>query len=293
MFNIFKKKKLSREILVSEKNETIQNALNKVFLVTSWGYGADHWFSWFSKALNAHPEVFSYLANEGSRPKYFPEERTRADRPNIIKFVRFIADVGLTFESIGDCYSYRPTMLNELLNIYPDIPVLHLTRHPYAWLFFHVRWRERNMRMLGGENKPIDHEWEKGCDHELFKSLKLRSYNKEDIEIWTTYQGFWKMNDVVSDIKVPIRQIAIERLIHSPSLFLDQIKYLTHGKVKYSDELIKIIYSWIWKPFDGEEKLRIKPDEYRKSWPDWKIEAFEKIVSQEAKNAFNKIGYNL
>ena len=51
------------------------------------------------------------------------------------------------------------------------------------------------------------------------------------------------MNDVVSDIKVPIRQIAIERLIHSPSLFLDQIKYLTHGKVKYSDELIKIIYS--------------------------------------------------
>ncbi len=39
MFNIFKKK-LSREILVSEKNETIQNALNKVFLVTSWGYGA-------------------------------------------------------------------------------------------------------------------------------------------------------------------------------------------------------------------------------------------------------------
>ena len=33
--SIFFKKKLSREILVSEKNETIQNALNKVFLVTS------------------------------------------------------------------------------------------------------------------------------------------------------------------------------------------------------------------------------------------------------------------
>ena len=86
---IFLKKKLSREILVSEKINH-QNALNKVFLVTSWGYGADHWFSWFSKALNAHPEVFSYLANEGSRPKYFPEERTRADRPNIIKFVRLL-----------------------------------------------------------------------------------------------------------------------------------------------------------------------------------------------------------
>ena len=46
MFNILKK--LSREMLVSE-NETIQNALNKVFLVTSWGYGADHWFLGFLK----------------------------------------------------------------------------------------------------------------------------------------------------------------------------------------------------------------------------------------------------
>ena len=78
-------------------------------------------------------------------------------------------------------------MLNELLNIYPDIPVLHLTRHPYAWLFFHVRWRKETCVCLE-ENKPIDHEWEKDVIT-AFKSLKLRSYNKEDIEIWTTYQG--------------------------------------------------------------------------------------------------------
>ena len=210
---IFKTKK------VEEKQHIIDQALSKVFLVTSWGYGADHWFSWFSKALNAHPEMLSYLANEGSRPKYFPEERTRADRPDIRKFLRFIADVGMTFQAIGDCYSYRPTMLKDLLEHHPEVPVLHLTRHPYAWLFFHVRWRMRNMRMLGGENKPLDHEWERGCDHDLFRSLKLKPYTKDDVEIWTTYQGMWKMNDVAADIKVPIRQVTIEDVISNRLLF--------------------------------------------------------------------------
>lgn len=53
-------------------SENIEDAISHVFYVTSWGYGADHWFSWFAKLLNAHPEIFVYLANEGSRPKYFP-----------------------------------------------------------------------------------------------------------------------------------------------------------------------------------------------------------------------------
>ena len=68
--------------MVEEKKLTIDQAVGQVFLVTSWGYGADHWFSWFSKTLNAHPELFVYLANEGSRPKYFPEEK---------RFMRFLA----------------------------------------------------------------------------------------------------------------------------------------------------------------------------------------------------------
>ena len=54
-----------------------------LFYVISEGYAADHLFSWFSKSLNKHPEVFALLAHEGSRPKYL-KERTRGERPNII-----------------------------------------------------------------------------------------------------------------------------------------------------------------------------------------------------------------
>ena len=56
-----------------------------LFYVISEGYAADHLFSWFSKSLNKHPEVFALLAHEGSRPKYL-KERTRGERPNIIFF---------------------------------------------------------------------------------------------------------------------------------------------------------------------------------------------------------------
>ena len=96
---------------------TAEDALSHVFYVTSWGYGADHWFAWFVRALNANPEIMAYLANEGSRPKYFPEERTRAERPDLLQFTRFIADVGMTYTAAGDCYSYRPTMMHALLEV--------------------------------------------------------------------------------------------------------------------------------------------------------------------------------
>src|SRR3972149_4717635 len=71
--------------------------------------------SWFVKALNANPEIMAYLANEGSRPKYFPEERSRAQRPDLIKFTRFVADVGMTYTAIGDCSTYRPTIMNGFM----------------------------------------------------------------------------------------------------------------------------------------------------------------------------------
>jgi hypothetical protein len=161
--------------LIPIDKKKINDALSHAFYVTSWGYGADHWFSWFVKSLNAHSEIMAYLANEGSRPKYFPEERSRAQRPDLIKFTRFIADVGMTYTAIGDCYSYRPTMMHAVLEKWPDIVrIVQLTRHPYAWLFFHVRWRTTNMRMLGGEQGPLDHEWLYGCDHDLFKRLGLK-----------------------------------------------------------------------------------------------------------------------
>lgn len=272
----------------------IKDALSHVFYVTSWGYGADHWFAWFVRALNAHPEIMCYLANEGSRPKYFPEERSRAQRPDLIKFTRFMADVGMTYTSVGDCYSYRPTMMHAVLDTWPDtVKVVQLTRHPYAWLFFHVRWRTKNMRMLGEEQSPLDHEWLNGCDHELFKKLGLRPYEKNDVEIWATFQGLWKMNDVVGDFKMPIRQIPIEDVVTSADLFKEIIAFITHGRVRYDDHLLDLIYDWVWTPFRGEDKLRAKPDELRAAWPDWKAEAFEKLVSPKAQESFRKLGYQL
>lgn len=291
---LFKKKSDLSEVVKPIENETIREALSHTFYVTSWGYGADHWFAWFVKALNANPEIMAYLANEGSRPKYFPEERTRAQRPDLIKFTRFMADVGMTYTAIGDCYSYRPTMMHALLNEWLDVvSIVQLTRHPYAWLFFHVRWRTTNMRMLGGEQGPLEHEWRHGCDHKLFRKLGLKPYEKYDIEIWTTYQGMWKMNDVVSDTKMPIRQIPIESVIRNRELFCEIIDYLTHGRVNYDAGLLDLIYSWVWNPFRGEHPLRVVPETLREEWPDWKVEAFEKLVSPESKDCFRQLGYQL
>ena len=273
---------------------SVNDALSHVFYVTSWGYAADHWFSWFVKAINASPEVMTYLANEGSRPKYFPEERTRAQRPDLIKYSRFIADVGMTYTAIGDCYSYRATMMQPVLETWPNIVrIVQLTRHPYAWLFFHVRWRVTNMRMLGGEMGPLEHEWRYACDHELFKRLGLKPYEKTDVAVWTTYQGLLKMNDVVGDTKMPIRQIPIEEVVRSRDLFCEIVCYLTHGRVSYGEQLLDQIYTWVWRPFRGETTLRAHPAELRQSWPDWQIEAFEKIVSREAKDNFQALGYQL
>lgn len=272
----------------------IKDALSHVFYVTSWGYGADHWFAWFCKALNANSEIMTYLSNEGSRPKYFPEERSRAQRPDLVNFTRFMADVGMTYTSIGDCYSYRPTMMHAVLENWPDIVrIVQLTRHPFAWLFFHVRWRTTNMRMLGGENGPLEHEWVNGCDHDLFKRLRLRPYTKDDIKIWTTYQGMWKMNDVAGDAKMSIRQIPIENVVQDRNLFCEIIDYISHGRVKYNNELLDLIYSWVWKPFRGEEQLRVCPAELRVGWEDWEIEAFDRLVTLEAKQAFINLGYKI
>lgn len=273
--------------------KSVDDALSHVFYVLSWGYGADHWFAWFCKALNANPEIMVYLANEGSRPKYFPEERTRAQRPDLVKFTRFMADVGMTYTAIGDCYSYRPTMMHAALDLWKDVvPMVQLSRHPYAWLFFHVRWRCTNMRMLGAEMGPIEHEWN-ACDHELFKERGLKPYAKDDIEIWSTYQGMQKMNDVRSDWKMPIRQIPIENIVHDRDLFCEVISYLTHGRVSYDEKLLDLVYSWAWTPFRGESKLRVVPKELRAEWPDWKVEAFRKLVLPEACEGFRKLGYEL
>jgi hypothetical protein len=273
-------------------DKSISFNVDHVFYVTSRGYAADHWYAWFSKALNAHPEVLAYLANEGSRPKYF-NERTRAERPEIVRFTQFTADVGKTFLAIGDCYSYRANRMKPLQDEYGDaVPIINLVRHPYSWLKFYVRWRATNMRMPNGETGPLDHEW--GItQHDLFRSLGLLSYKKEDVEIWATYQGLYHLKNIVSDVNSGVKQVLLEKVVKDPELFQEVVSYLTHDRVKYDRSLLDLVYSWAWEPFEGEGNLRVIPNEEHAGWPDWQQDAFNKIVSDEVKECYQKLGYEL
>ena len=260
-----------------------------IFYITAQGYAGDHWYSWLPKALNANPEMFVYLANEGSRPKYFAE-RTRSERPDIVSFTKFISDVCRTYMAAGDCYSYRANQLEPVAKEFGDnVRKVNIIRHPYVWLYFYVRWRTSNMRMGTGETKPIEHEWSI-VEHELYKDLK--PYTKEDVHIWAFYRGLtFLSNHMMRDFKFDIKHIRLEDIVSSRDKFTQMVSYLTHDRVGYTNSQLDEIYSWLYKPFRGEDKLYITPKGQRESWEDWQIEAFEKIVSQESKNKFIEYGY--
>lgn len=271
----------------------VDDPLSHVFYVLSWGYGADHWYAWIVKALNAHPEVLTYLANEGSRPKYFPEERSRAHRPDPVRFSRFLADIGMTYTAIGDCYSYRCPMMDVIHENFGNaVRMIELVRNPYAFLHFHVRWRERNMRMFDNENAPLEHEWN-AADHVLFKDLGLKEYDKNDINIWSLYQGMLHLNTIIPDAKSNIPLQPLEEVVKSPDLFKAIASYISHGRITYSDDLIDTIYSWVYTPFRGEEKLNTAPEKMVDEWPDWKHEAMHKLVHPDALQLFRQLGYSI
>lgn len=81
-------------------------ALIHVFDVTSWGYGADHWFSWFVKALSANQEIMAYLAKVRDPSAFLKSGQGRTPQSHL-KFTRFVADVGMKYIAISDCYSCR------------------------------------------------------------------------------------------------------------------------------------------------------------------------------------------
>jgi len=260
-----------------------------IFFITAQGYAGDHWFSWLPKALNAHPEMFVYLANEGSRPKYF-SERSRSERPNIVPFTKFISDVCRTYTAAGDCYSYRANQLQPINDEFGDrVRRVNIIRHPYVWLYFYLRWRTTNMRMGTGETKPIDHEWSI-VQHELYKGLK--PYAKEDVHIWAFYRGLtFLSNHMMRDFSCDIKHIKLEDIVTSQDCFIDMVSYLTHGRVTYTQLELNTIYSWLYRPFRGEDKLYITPKGQRELWESWQITAFEKIVSKEAIAIFKEYGY--
>lgn len=265
----------------------------RVFYVTAWGYAADHLFGWFPKALNVHPEIFALLSHEGSRPKYM-KERTRADRPPLPIFTEFLNDMGMTYQAIGDCYSYRAGQMTELLSNphYKDIPVINLVRHPIVWLEFYVRWRAGNMRMRQGSSDPLAWEW-KVAHHATFHHLGLKPYGKEDVQVWTAFQGMLQLNNVLSDLPILSQHIPVERVAANPDIFAALVSYLTKGRCAYQAHDVDRAFAMVDTLFRGEQPVETDFRTLAESWPGWKVDAFRTLLTPAARDAYKLFGYDL
>ena len=265
----------------------------RVFYVTAHGYAADHYFGWLPKALNTHREIFALLAHEGSRPKY-TKERLRSERPDLIAYTEFLNDMGMTFASIGDCYSYRAGQFPYLWKQpqYKNIPVLNLVRHPFVWLQFYMLWRSGNMRMRLGSSNPVAWEY-KVAQHALFRSLNLKEYDQEDIAVWSTFQGMYLLNNMIADKGIVEHSLPIERIVKNPDVFKKVVQYLTKGKVEYLQDDIDRAFAMVPTLFPGEAPVESNPRNLFESWPGWKVDAFRKIVRPETAKLWKSYGYNL
>ncbi|MBF0623112.1 MAG: hypothetical protein HQL54_14435 [Magnetococcales bacterium] len=261
-----------------------------VFFVTSHGTAGDHWFEWLAKALNAHPEIMIF-AGEAVRQKYF-HERARNERPDTALFVRFLADLGMPYTAVGDCYSYRAYQLESLSEMFGDqVRFINVVRHPVAWLHFYVSWRCNNMRMPATITTPLDHEWKVTC-HDTFSALNLKSYSREDVAIWSAYQGMDILNRMVSDKRVNVNY-PLERIVESPDYFQKIISWLTHGRVQFDKERLKQTYARLDVPSRANGVILTDLEKERATWPQWKEEAWSRIVKPETLAMFEEYGYTL
>lgn len=268
-----------------------ENRSSNVFYISSHGLAGDHWFDWFAKALNTHPDIMIYMG-ESVRSKYL-KERSRKERPDLMEFTKFLIDLGAPYTAIAECYAYRSYQLEALWNIYGDkIRFINLVRHPYCWLGFYTSWRCSNMNMPPDNHSGVEHEWQVTC-HDEIKKYNLTPYNREDIHIWSSYQGMLILNRMVSDLRPGIRNMRIEQVINERDKFLEVVDYVTHGRIIYEKELLDLIYSWVNRPFRKEAVIREDPEKEYSEWPDWKKEAFNKIVKEETINMFKQHGYSL
>lgn len=265
----------------------------RVFYATSWGTMADHLPNWFIRALNSHRDVLALPGNEGPRQKYM-KELTRAERPPLVQYTEFLNDIGIVFGAIADCFSYRAGQMPELLKLerYKDIPVVNMPRHPVPWLQFHVRWRASNMRMREGRVDPLAWEWKVTC-HTYFEYLGLRPYVKEEVDVWTSFQGMLQLNNVLGDIHAVSRHVPFEVVADDPAVFRNLVSYLGRGRIEYDTADMDRAYSTRHTLFNGEEKLECDPKTLFDAWPGWKVDAFRKLVTPEAMAAHRSFGYDL
>lgn len=263
----------------------------RVFYVTSRGCEADHLFSWFHKALNCQRDIFALLAYENSRLKYFGG-RNCSEKPSLIPFTEFLNDMGMTYSATGDCYSYSACQMPDLLRIdrYKNIPVVNLIRHPVVWLEFYVRWCTTHMRM--GVIDSLDWEWKTAC-HTYFEYLSLPGYTKDEIDIWASYQGMLQLNNILSDVHAVQHHFAIEKIAEEPDAFRTLVTYLTQGKVTLDHAGMDNAYSMLPTLFRGKASVECDPGKLVQTWPNWKTEAFRKLVSPKAICAYKSLGYDL
>jgi len=141
-----------------------------------------------------------------------------------------------------------------------------------------------------GQNSPIEHEWQIS-NHKLFKKLDLKSYTKDDVEIWATYQGMLHLNNIVDDYSANVKHVKLEDIVSNQKIFQSLVNYLTHERISYSKELLSTIYSWVWTPFRGEGTLIVKPEEELHQWPEWKVRALQELHTTEARKCYEQLGY--
>ena len=264
---------------------------NRVFYVSSHGLAGDHWFDWFSKALNAHPEIYIYMA-ESVRAKYL-KERTRKDRPDLLEYTKFLIDMGVAYTAVGETYAYRSYQLEELWDEYSDeIKFVNLVRHPYCWLGYYTDWRCANMNMPPDNISGVEHEWNVTC-HDEIKKYNLIPYDRKDVHIWSSYQGMIILNRMVSDLRPGIKNVRIEQIVNERDKFLEVIDYLTHGRITFEKALLELIYSWVHGSFRKQGVIRDDPEKEYASWPSWKKQAFSMIVKEETIDMFRQHGYSL
>lgn len=281
----------SSEFKATERPEL--SSVPSVFFVTSWGYAADHLFGWFPKVLNLHPEIFALLAHEGSRPKYF-RERTRSERPPVPEYVNFLTDMGMTYQAIGDCYSYRPMQLENFIEtgVLSAVPILNLTRHPIIWLEYFVDWRQGNMRMPGTGSDPLEWEW-KITPHRWFQSLGLKEYSKGDVNIWAAFLGMSHLNGMKAGRVDGVAQARIEDLFSDLGKLNDIVSYISSGRAALDRTALSVADDMKYTLFRGETVLHTDAEGLRNRWADWQCDAFRKLVSREAMQYFCDIGYDL
>ena len=138
----------------------------------------------------------------------------------------------------------------------------------------------------------VEHEWNVTC-HDEIKKYNLKPYDRKDIHIWSSYQGMIILNRMVSDLRPGIKNVRIEQIASERDKFSEVVDYLTHGTITYEKALLDLIYSSVNTPFRDWDVIRDNPEKEYSEWPDWKKEAFDKIVKEETINMFKQHGYSL